>query len=73
MEEKLKNQKKIGNGKKQIKKRIQVNISSLLKKEDRIQIRISSSLKDQLKRKAKKENKTISTYILNLVEKDIYS
>lgn len=39
--------------------------------EERLQIRISKDLKTQLQEQAKKENRTLSNYILNVLQKEL--
>lgn len=41
-------------------------------KESRLYIRIDEDLKEKLKQKADKENRTLSNYIENILKKEIY-
>lgn len=41
-----------------------------MNKEERLNIRIDSKAKDQLKELAKAENRTISNYIITLIQKE---
>ena len=43
----------------------------LMPKTERIDIRISPELKQQLQQAADAENRTVSNYIVNLIQKDI--
>ena len=40
-------------------------------KTERIDIRISPEMKQQLQRAADRENRTVSNYIVNLIQKDL--
>lgn len=41
------------------------------KKEKRLHIRIDEQLHEKVKEQAKKENRTISSYVINLIKKDL--
>lgn len=43
----------------------------IVEKEKRLHIRIDENLHEKLKEQAKKENRTISNYVINLIKKDL--